>query len=299
MRKRGNRLGGDRFFQCVNGLCLVLLGLLFLYPLYFVLIASVSSPDSVNAGQVVLAPKGFSLEAYRIILKDSRIFTGYRNSILYTVSGTALNVFLTMLCGYALSRRDFILRRFMSMYLLVTMFLSGGLVPTFLLVRSLGLYNRPIVMVLLGAASVWNIMIARTWFSTSISEDLREAASIDGCGTARYFFGIVLPLSHALTAVLALFYAVGHWNSYFNAMIYLSKYDYYPLQIILRDILISNELSSNMVNVIDFEREGDLGRYKELIKYAIVIVSSLPMLVLYPFVQRHFVQGVMVGSLKG
>ncbi len=289
----------DRVFFFVNHALLILLGLLFAYPLYFVLIASVSNPSAVGTGKVILWPKGVSLEAYRIVMTDYRIFTGYRNSILYTAAGTALNVFLTIMCGYALSRKDFFLRKFFTGFLLFTMFFSGGLVPTFLLVKGLGLYNKPIVMILLGAASVWNILIARTWYATSLPGELREAALVDGCGTARFFFRIAVPLSGSLIAVLALFYAVGHWNSYFQAMIYLSKYEYYPLQIVLRDILLSNQLSSAMTDAINFEQEGDLERYKELIKYAVVVVSSLPMLMVYPFVQKYFIQGVMVGSLKG
>ena len=289
----------DQLFYCFDILLLLLLGIVFFYPLYFILISSISNPSAVATGNVTIVPKGVSFEAYRIVFNDPRIFTGYRNSIFYTLFGTALNVTLTVLCGYALSRKDFFLRRFMISFLLFTMFFSGGLIPTFLLVKSLNLYNRPILMIILGAASVWNIMIARTWYATSLPEELKDAALVDGCSTGSFFVRIALPLSGSLIAVLALFYAVEHWNSYFQAMIYLSKYDYFPLQIILRDILLSNQFSAAMTDSIDYEVSGELMRYKELIKYAVVVVASIPMLIAYPFVQKYFVTGVMMGSLKG
>lgn len=289
----------DKLFYCFNTCLLLLLGVIFFYPLYFVLIASVSDPSAVAIGSVTILPKGVSLEAYRIVFNDPRIFTGYRNSIFYTILGTALNVLVTVLCGYALSRKDFFLRGFMISFLLFTMFFSGGLIPTFLLVKNLNLYNRPVLMIILGAASVWNIMIARTWYATSLPEELKEAAWVDGCNTATFFAKIAFPLSGALMAVLALFYAVEHWNSYFQAMIYLSSYEFFPLQIILRDILLSNQFSAAMTDSINYEVAGELIRYKELIKYAVVVVASVPMLIAYPFVQKYFVTGVMMGSLKG
>lgn len=294
--KKGKK---NRTYDIVNYLILGLVGLIVIYPLYFVLIASISEPDAVNRGLVIWRPIGFSLDGYKKIFEDARIWVGYRNTLFYTVCGTALNVVLTLITAYPLSRIDLAGRKGLIGYFLFTMFFSGGLIPTYLLVSGLGLYNTPFVLIILGGINIFNLIIAKSFFENSIPADLREAAEIDGCGTFRFFIEIVLPLSKALLGVLVVYYGIGHWNQYFDALIYLSKDSLYPLQMVLREILIQNS------NVQSFTDESMLAemllqeRYAGLIKYGVIIVASVPMLIIYPFVQKYFAKGVMLGSVKG
>lgn len=286
----------DRIFDIVIYFVLSLALLITIYPLYFVLIASVSDYVAVNNGQVLLYPVRFTLECYQKLVKERYIWTGYLNTFLYTVSGTALNVTVTVLAAYALSRRDLVGRKGIMGYFLFVMFFNGGLIPLYITVNRLGLHNTRWVLILLGTVNIYNLIITRTFFEQTISEELLEAARVDGCGNARFFFRIALPLSSAIVAVITLYYAVEHWNNYFNALIFISDYDIMPLQIIARDILIANQrvdFSSEIEDVVARQR------YAELLKYGIVIVSSLPMLAAYPFVQKYFVKGVMIGAIKG
>lgn len=269
------------------------------YPLIFVLSASFSEPSSVITGKVVLWPVNFTVEGYKTILEYAGIWTGYRNTIFYTLIGTTINICLTLPAAYALSRADFKARGFFTAFFSFTMFFNGGLIPTYLVVKDLGLVNNPAVLVILGAVSVWNMMITRTFFQGSIPHSLEEAAYLDGCSTTWLFLQIVLPLSTPIIAVLVLFYAVGHWNNYFNALIYLSKAEHYPLQLYLRNVLILEDVSALMGDTEAVQEWLERLERKEAMKFGVVVVSSVPVLVLYPFLQKYFVKGMTIGAIKG
>jgi putative aldouronate transport system permease protein len=287
----------DRILSAVIYALLGLVLLAVAYPLYFIVIASMSAPSEVNTGGVWLFPKGFTLEGYRRIFSDSQLLGGYRNSLLYTVAGTSLNLVLTLTGAYALSRKDMFGRGFFMGMLAFTMFFSGGLIPLYLLITRMHLYNTFLVMILPNAVSVWNIVIARTFYQSNIPDELHDAGVIDGCSDFRFFASVVVPLSAALTAVLTVFYAVGHWNAYFNGLIYLKSRERFPLQLILREILIQNQFQADQQ--VDDVYMAEAQMLAESIKYGVIIVASVPVLILYPFVQRHFVKGVMVGAIKG
>lgn len=291
----------DQIFNIINYCILGVVFLICLYPIWFILLASISNPDLVNAGEVWLFPKEISFDGYKSLFADDSIMRGYANTILYTAVGTLVNLAVTLPAAYALSRKDFVGRRFFTLMFLFTMFFSGGLIPTFITVKNLGLYNNPLVMVVLGATSMTNIIISRSFFETNIPNELREAAEIDGCSNTRFFFRIVLPLSTAIIAVMALFFAVNHWNGYFTAMIYVRDRDWQPLQIVMREILMRSEFNAQML-----QQGGDTAvlaaaeqRAAEQIKYALIVVASIPVMCIYPFVQKHFVKGVTVGAVKG
>nr|WP_249686359.1 carbohydrate ABC transporter permease [Enterococcus casseliflavus] len=276
--------------------------LIVLYPLIYIISASISNPHLVNSGEMWLLPKGITFEGYRTLLGNSSIWRGYLNTIYYTVLGTSINLLVTLPCAYALSREDFYGRRAFTNFMLVTMFLSGGLIPSYLLIRSLGMLNTVWALVIPGAVSVYNVVVTRTFFQSTIPREMEEAAIVDGCSDFRLFMQIVLPLSTPIIAVMALFYGVGHWNSFFNALIYLSDRSMYPLQMILREILILQDMSSNTVNNVTSEMANMLYSKQQLaqvIKYGVMIVSSLPVIIVYPFLQKYFVKGMMVGSIKG
>lgn len=288
----------DRLFILVTRLIGVLVMFLILYPIYYVVIASFSDPSAVISGRVWLLPKGFSLEGYAYLLGESRIWIGYRNTIFYTLAATALSLLLTIPAAYALSRRDFKARRPLMLFFLFTMYFSGGLIPTYLLVANmLHMDNTVWVMVVPFSLNVYNMIIVRSYFESSIPEDLWEAAQLEGCPHTRYLTTIAVPLSKAVISVVMLYYIVGKWNEYFNAMIYLRSEQLVPLQLVLRDILIQNETVANSmsggVNI------GAVVRRVTLIKYTSIIVGTLPMMVLYPFIQKYFEKGVMIGAIKG
>lgn len=292
---------GDRIFNAINIFILTIILILTLYPVLFVTIASISDPDLVNAGKVILFPRGISFNGYKNVFKDPRILISYRNTIFYTVVGTTLNLIVTLPAAYALSRKDFIGRNFFTSLFMVTMFFGGGLIPTYLLIKNLRMLNTIWVMLIPGLTSMWNLVITRTFFETNIPSELKDAAEIDGCSNFRMFFSIVLPLSSAIIAVMALFFGVGHWNSYFNALIYLSNKKLFPLQLILREILVKSEFDAEML-LIGSHDAGALSdelKAAEQIKYALIIVSTLPIMLVYPFIQKFFVKGVMVGAIKG
>lgn len=288
---------GDRIFDIINIILLIAVTLVILYPLYFIVIASFSDPLEVLAGKVVLYPKNFSLDAYGMVFKDSSIMTGYRNTIFYTVFGTALNITLSVLAAYPLSRRDFIGRQFLTMVLTVTMFFSGGMIPLYLTVTSLGLLDTVWAILLPGAISVWNVVIIRTYFQTSIPFELTEAAMVDGASNFQLLFWVVLPLSTPVIAVMVLFYGVAHWNAFFNALIYINSKQLYPLQLVLRSILIQNTPSDEMMADLDTAASRRL--LAETIKYALIVVATAPIIAVYPFLQKYFVKGIMVGAVKG
>lgn len=276
---------------------LALLCVIVLYPLVFVLIASFSSPDSVMRGEVWLWPKNLTVIGYRKIFQNNEILTGYMNTILYTVVGTAINLVLSTAAAYPLSRRDFLGRNAITAMMVFTMFFSGGMVPTYLLVKSLGMLNSMWALIIPGAVSVYNIIIMRTFFQSGIPYEMQEAASIDGCSNLTILMRIVLPLSMPIIAVMILFYSVGHWNAYFSALIYLTDRDQYPLQLFLREILIQGQMQE-MLGIGD-DTQANIVMEGEAIKYAVVIVANLPVLMLYPFLQKYFVKGVMIGAIKG
>ena len=290
----------DRLFHIFNQILFVIILFIVIYPLYFIVIASFSDPSAVLNGEVVFWPKDVSLIGYSAIMEYTRIWRGYMWSIIYTVVGTALSVTLTML-AYALSCQ-FVGKKLVNWLIVFTMFFSGGLIPTFLTMKNLGLYNRPLIMILMGAISVWNTMIARTFIQTSLPQGLYEAAQIDGASHARYFFQIVLPLSSTIIAVLCVYYAVGRWNDYFTALIYLKNTEYWPLQTVLRQILATLTISgSDYAEALgdDFANASEAQRIANSVKYCSIIISTVPAVVLYIFLQDYFVKGVMIGSIKG
>ena len=287
---------GDKAFHIITTVCLAILLLLVAYPLYFTVIASVSDLNAILRGEVLLYPKGFQVNSYIRVFQNSRVMTGYRNTILYAFCGTALNLFMTMITGYALSFK-FRGREAVLIFILFTMFFGGGLIPTYFLYRNMGIINTVWVMVLPGALSTYNMIVARTFIS-SIPDELREAAEIDGCSKIRYLFLVVLPLSTVLISVLTLFYVVGHWNAYFNALIFVDNRRLQPLQLVLREILIQNSVPIEE-DTMDPDIIDQMRQIKELLKYSLIVVSSLPMIMIYPFLQKFFVKGVLIGSLKG
>lgn len=291
-----NILNDDKVFDIVKTVILVTALLLVMYPLYFIIIASISDGTAINTGNVWFLPKGINLEGYQRILKDDMIWIGYRNTIVYTVVGTSINLVLTILLAYPLSRKDFSIGKYVMIFLMITMYFNGGLIPRYLQVKNIGLMDTWLVMVLLNSVNVFNVIIARSFLKSSIPETLYEAAVLDGCSHATYLVKVVLPLSKPIIAVLLLYYGIAHWNEFFTGLIYLKNEKLYPLQLILRSILIENQMQDAMVEDLSDTNQKDIG---ELIKYGIIIVSSLPVLVIYPFLQKYFVQGVMIGSVKG
>jgi len=283
-------------FDLVVNAISILIVLVVAYPLVYVISASFSSPLSILQGEIWLWPVHPSLESYGYIIGDARIWTGYGNTLLYTSVGTAVNLTLTILAAYPLSRRDLPGRNFFMLLMVFTMYFSGGIIPTYLVVKQLGLLNRFWVMILPTAISTYNLIVARTYFQASIPNELLESGRIDGAGNFRLLLTIVLPLSSPIIAVIGLFYAVDHWNAFFNALIYLRDAAKYPLQLILRDILLRS--------VVDDVGADALGMKEQLlisegIKYAVILVSTLPVMLLYPWIQKYFVKGVMIGAIKG
>jgi putative aldouronate transport system permease protein len=280
------------FIYAAAGLLLVIV----LYPMWFIVIASFSDPTAVNTGRVVLLPAMVTLNGYKTLMETEFILIGYRNTILYTLVGTFVGLAVNLPAAYALSRKDLYGRKFFNLYFIFTMFFSGGLVPTYLTIQQFHLLDTFTVMVVPFSVAVYNMLVARTFFQNSLPAGLLDAARIDGCGNLRYFFLIALPLSKAIIAVIALWTAVGHWNAYFNALIYLRDQARMPLQIILRDILILNQ---NMATLIRGEASIQAQKTASLIKYASIVVSAAPIMCLYPFLQKYFNQGVLVGTFKG
>jgi putative aldouronate transport system permease protein len=287
---------GDKWFNGVNLLLILLFLVVILYPLVFVVSASISSPDAVISGKVWLWPVQPTLDGYAAVFKHKLIWSSFRNSVFYTVAGTFLSVVLTIAAAYPLSRRDLFGKNwFMLLFVFTTMF-SGGLIPSYLLVKDLGMLNTVWAMIIPSAMSVFNIIITRTYFKTTLPDEMLEAAQIDGCNDFRYVFSIVLQLSGPIIAVVALYSAVGYWNQYFNGLLYLDSQKLYPLQLVLREILVQNEVDASMLDMKEIAAQEGL---RALLKYSLIVVSSLPLLLVYPFVQKYFIKGVMIGSLKG
>ena len=298
-----SKIQGDFRFDVINMVVLGLLTLIFFYPMYLCLISAISSPEEVFAGRVLLFPKGFNAEGFQRVLENDALWRGYLNTIYYTILGTAINLALTMSGAFVLSRKGFALRGLLNWMVLITMFFGGGMIPTYLLVKNLHLLNTVWALVLPGAVSTWNLIITRTFIATTIPDELQDAALIDGCNNVRFFFRVVLPNSSTIIAVIGLFYAVGHWLSYWNAMLYITKEAMYPLQLVLRDILLKAEVAlQNAQSGTDTESAVsvvELLRISESVKYIVVIAGTLPLLIVFPFVEKYFVKGVMIGSVKG
>lgn len=297
--------GSDLVFVLVNGFLLTLIFIITLYPMLFVVSASFSDPQAVASGKMVLLPIDPSLEAYTFILNYSDVWTGYANTILYTFVGTLINLAVTIPCAYALSRKDCPLRGLIMLLFMITMYFSGGMIPGYLNVRSLGLLNTRWIMFITGMVSTYNLIVARTFFANTIPWELHEAAFLDGCSDFRLLWQIIIPLSSPIIVVLMLYYGVGHWNSYFNAMIYLSDRSKYPLQVFLREILTIGKFAEEAFasgDVMNAEQAAALLKQVDtanMIKYAVIVVATLPMMAVYPWLQKYFAKGVMIGSVKG
>jgi putative aldouronate transport system permease protein len=289
--------GSDRWFTIINYTFMALLLIIVLYPVIFVVSSSFSSKDAVSAGLVLLWPVGFSLEGYQAVFRDPAVLRSIAVSIGYTVVGTLINVTLTIMAAYPLSRRDLWGRNWLMGLFAFTMFFSGGLIPTYLLVKNLDLLNTPWALLLPTALSIWNMVITRTYFMSTIPDELLEAGQIDGCNDFIFLWKIVLPLSGPITAVIALYYGVEHWNQYFNALLYLKEPKLYPLQLVLREILIRSQMSAEMMG--DSAQMAEQAGLSNLLKYSLIVVATAPLMLVYPYVQRFFVRGVMIGALKG
>lgn len=288
-------------FDTVIFIILTLILFVVAYPLYWVIISSFSDPTAVSAGKVLLRPMGFTLKGYAEVFKNSQVMRGFFNSIVITFVGVCVNLAVTLPTAYALSRDNFSGKKPITVFYMITMFFGGGMIPTYLVVKNMQLLNTIWALVLPGCLSVYNMIVARTFFKSNISEELYEAGEIDGCTQSRFFFQIALPLSKAIIAIMVLYYGVGHWNSYFSALLYISDQDKYPLQLVLRNILITNQTALSQTATTAAARAA-LQEQQQLIdvmKYSLIIISSVPVLIMYPLVQKHFVKGVMIGSVKG
>ena len=303
--KRIRMSPGDRVFVAINGFLLFLFFVATLYPILFVLSASFSDPTAVSTGKMILFPISPTFQGYEFILQYKEIWTGYANTLFYTIVGTMWNLFLTLPCAYALSRRDMGSRGVIMAIFMVTMYFSGGLIPGYLNMRDLGLLDSRIGLVLNTSISVYNLIVARTFFANSIPWELHEASFLDGCTDFRIFLKIVLPLSSPIIAVLTLYYGVGHWNAYFNALIYLQDRTKYPLQVFLREILVQGRFAEALIQsgeALSAEQMAELAKQSktaDMIKYGIIVVSTVPMMIIYPWMQKFFAKGVMIGSVKG
>lgn len=286
----------DRIFLAIVYILLSLLALTVLYPLIYIVSSSFSSPAAVSSGRVWLYPVDFSLLGYQVVFKNPQIITGYVNSIIYTFFGTIISVSLTVLIAYPLSRKNFVGRNILMMFIVFTMLFYGGLIPTYLVVKELGMIDTRWAMIIPNAIAVWQVIIARTFFQSTISEELAEASEMDGCSDFRFLISVVIPLSKPIIAVLILMYAVGQWNAYFDALIYLKSEELHPLQIVLRNIIILNTSSNASMEASEMLARQQMA---DLMKFSLIVVASLPVLIIYPFVQRHFVKGMLIGSIKG
>lgn len=290
----------DLSFRIVVTIITVFAFIFVLYPIYFVVIASFSNSTLVNQGQVILYPKGVSLYGYSQIFKKPEIWIGYKNTIIYSFFGTVFNLAVTLPAAYVLSRKDFGAKSIVMKLFVITMYFNGGMIPTYMLIKDVGLLDSPLVMIVFGAVNVYNLIITRTFFETSIPDELYEAAALDGCSHFYYFGAVVLPLSKAVIAVIMLCYLVGHWNDFFSALLYLNSDRYQPLQIVLRNILLLNQAMAGTTGASAGAGAGAYAQqFADQIKFGVIIVSTVPVLCVYPFIQKYFEKGVMIGAVKG
>ena len=286
----------DKIFYVVAYTVVILLTLIVLLPMLFVVSASFSSGSAVTAGKVWLFPVNPTLYNYEAVLRYKNVWIGYRNTIFYTGVGTLINIVVTMLCAYPLARKNLKFRGLFTAIFTFTMIFSGGMIPGYINIRDLGIMNTVWAMLLPGAMSVYNMIITRTFIQSTIPDELLEASKLDGCNDTQFFFRVVLPLSKAVLAVIGIYYAVGHWNNYFSAFLYLTNQKLYPLQIFLRSILLQNNFDADLM---DEDMLAQIQNLQEVLKYSIIVVSTAPLMFIYPFVQKYFVKGVMIGSVKG
>lgn len=298
MRKGIRETKQDRVFNGVNLVFMLFIFIVFAWPIWFVIVASFSDPNAVTSGRVWLWPVSFHTGGYAMTLENTEIWRGYLNSILYTLLGTAVNMVFTIITAYPLSRMDFMPRKILTVAFVITMYFGGGMVPMFLQVKDLGLTNTIWAMIVPGAISIYNVLLLRSFFLYGVPKSLEEAAMLDGASLLQMLLKIYLPLVKPTLAVLVLYYAVGHWNDYFSALLYINDRGLYPLQYILREILISSKIDQS-VNGLDaasiMKKLKDAGT----MKYAIIIISTLPLMIVYPFIQKYFVKGIMLGAVKG
>lgn len=302
MKKKTITLKKWTVFDIVNTVFVIFVTLIILYPLYFCVIASFSNPTEVALGKTLLWVKDFTAMSYELILEEKLLLIGYRNTIFYTICGTAYNVALTIPAAYVLSKKEIPYHGFLSWFFFITMYVSGGMIPSYILVKNLGLLNTPWVMIIGSGVSVYNMIVVRSYFSSTIPASLYDAAFIDGATEFQVFTRIAIPLSKAIIAVISLFYAVGHWNNFYTALIYIYDKNLYPLQLVLRNLLINGQL--NLSSNIQYTAEElkymvQRARIIQTMKYSIVVVAAIPLLIVYPFIQKYFVKGVMIGSVKG
>lgn len=288
---------GDKLFTIIIYMALTLIVITVLYPIIYIISASFSEPQAVISGKVILWPIDVTLKGYKAVFKNAKIISGFINSFIYLFAGTALNLVMTMLCAYPLSRKEFTARNKIAALFVFTMYFSGGLVPTYMVVNRLGLLDTRLAMIIPSAMSTYNMIICRTYMVNSIPDEMYEAAQMDGCTPFKYLLNVVTPLCKPVLAVLALYYGVAKWNSYFDAMLYLKQQDMEPLTMVMRDILIQNKVDLTMIS--DAGVAAQMQGLTELLKYSTIVVGSLPVLILYPFVQKYLVKGVMVGAVKG
>lgn len=292
----------SRVYTIVIYILVTLTTLVLTYPLYFVIIASFSDPNAVALGDTIFWFKGFTIEPYKNILKEESLITGYKNSFIYMIFGTIYQLVLTILAGYVCSKNKLPGHKFILWFFFITMYVGGGTIPTYLTIKNLKLLNNPLVMIINVGVSAYYMLVVRQFFSSSIPKDLYEAADIDGASEFRQFLSIALPLSKPIIAVIALYYAFGKWNSFYTALLYLKKQDLWPLQLVLRNILIANETALSDLTNMNPDEQDYLTKKMYMVramKYAVILVASVPMLILYPFVSKYFTQGVMIGSVKG
>ena len=287
---------GDKIFYIVNAFIMILLAIIVIYPMYFILIASISDPDAIFNGEVYLLPVNITFKGYERLFSDRLFWIGYRNTIIYVVVGTTLNILMTIPTGWALSRKELPGRKYIMCFFIITLFFGGGLIPFYLLVSKLGMVDSPLALIIPSALSVWNAFMTKAYYESNIPQELLEAAEIDGANEFKTFLSIIIPISKPIIAVMILFYAVGHWNSYFNALIFISSEEYYPLQLVLKDILIATEVIGGPAG--DAATIIEQNKIANQIKYSSIIVSSLPIILLYPVIQKFFNKGILVGSFK-
>ena len=296
-RKSSLLTSGEKGFYFFIDALLIFSLLLVAYPIIYVFSASFSNPSAIISGRVKLWPVGFNLDGYVAVFKEANVWIGYRNTVFYTIFGTSISLVMTILCAYPLSRKDFVGRNFFMFVVTFTMIFSGGMLPTYIVIKSLGILNTRWAMMLPGAIGAWNVIVTRTYYQTNVSDELLDAACIDGCNDYRFILQIVIPLTAPITAVMILFYAVGNWNAYFSAFLYLTNRHLFPLQLFLREILILNQINQDLV--LDPELMAARQGMADLLKFSLIIVASVPIWCAYPFVQKYFVKGIMIGALKG
>lgn len=305
MKKRHlkNMSLSNKVFYIFNSLFWIVVMFIVLYPLYLVCISSVSDPDAIIQGKVLWHPVDFSLMGYKAVFQNEKIWMSYANSLLYTLTGVSISIVVTLSAAYTISRRVFPGKGLINLFFVITMFFSGGLIPTFLVLKDIGLYNSRLVLILMGCVSVWNMMVARTYIQSTIPEELYEASVLDGASHFQFFGKVVVPLSKTIIAVLAVYYGVAKWNDYFTGLVYIKEAKKLPLQTVLRDILASLQSTSSidmlMTDELAMLAYEETMRIAHVSKYCIIVVSTLPVIILYIFFQKYFEKGVMIGSLKG